>query len=718
MLGALAVALALIFRSKALVPLLGAALLGGAILSIHIYSLSNSALEAEVGKSATITGVVTSDPRAMRERVIGSRLLPSRSSFTMRVTEAEMGELSFRLRLPVRVVTEGAAPFFPGEAIRLNGRVTKSRERDVAALIVAAGEINRLSTAGPIRLALEKLRVELRERAAKFGGDAGALLPGLAIGDTSLQSLEFGRVMRRAGLSHLTAVSGANFAIVSAFIFSIVGWFVPRLSIQITITSATLLLFIILVRPTPSVLRAAVMAAIFLLARASGRRRQAASALAAAVAILLLLNPFQAFEPGFILSVSATAGLIFLAPRLEEVLARALPSWFAEILAVAAAASICCTPYLLFLSESVGAGTVISNVLVAPVIPVITILVFLAVFFLFPLPIASEFLLWLAHFGASWIVQVANWNKAAPQVSTSPTLALIFVAIAALYWKLRRSWILIFMLALVIIVVSARLAFPGSSWRLGQCDVGQGDALLVNLGSDAAALFDAGPEPALLERCLDLFGVSELPLVVLSHRHADHYAGFSGIGDRPIGEVWVNSLSEDYADRDLREITEGLRARIGGLEIKALWPPSTEVSFDALAGDGSTENNRSLVLALEIEGVRILVTGDIEPGAQESIAQASDLSGIDILKVPHHGSRFQAEPFLLEVQPGVALISVGANSYGHPDPELVARLTAMGSKVFRTDRDGAIALSWREGEGEPIFSARTLGKEWWRISWR
>jgi competence protein ComEC len=649
---------------------------------------------------------------------MGSRLLPSRTSFTIRATEVTLDELSYRLRVPVRVLSESAPPLYPGEEIRFTGRIAKSRELDVAALVITSGEIERLSTAGPIRSGLEKLRIKFRQRAAQLGGDAGALLPGLALGDTSLQTLEFESVMRRAGLSHLTAVSGANFAIVSAFIFAIVGWFVPRLSIQITIASATLILFIILVRPTPSVLRAAVMAAIFLLARASGRRRQAASALAVAVATLLLLNPFQAFEPGFILSVSATAGLIFLAPRLEVSLARALPSWLAEILAVAAAASICCTPYLLYLSESVGAGTVLSNVLVAPAIPIVTILVFLAALVVIPLPIVSDFLLWLAHFGAAWIVQVANWNREVLQISTSPTLVLLFIALAALYWRVRRRWVMALALALILLVTSARLAFPGSNWRVGQCDVGQGDALLVNLGNGAAALFDAGPQPALLERCLELFRVTELALVVISHRHADHYAGFSGIGDRLVGELWVNGGSDTYAVRNIREITEGVVGRVGGLVIKSLWPRATEPRFGAIAGDGSQENNRSIVLALELDGVHILVTGDIEPGAQELIAQSADLSDIEILKVPHHGSRFQAEPFLSEVRPAVSLISVGENSYGHPDAELIAPLSELGSKVFRTDHDGAIALSWRADEGKPIFSARKLGKEWWRISWR
>ncbi|MGA1591116.1 MAG: ComEC/Rec2 family competence protein, partial [Candidatus Nanopelagicaceae bacterium] len=126
-----------------------------------------------------------------------------------------------------------------------------------------------------------------------------------------------------------------------------------------------------------------------------------------------------------------------------------------------------------------------------------------------------------------------------------------------------------------------------------------------------------------------------------------------------------------------------------------------------------TENNRSVVAVVEIANLKILITGDIEPGAQQEIAK--DLASIDVIKVPHHGSRSQ-EPSLFNGA-SIFLISVGKNSYGHPDQGLISMLSSMG-RVFRSDRDGAISLGWRLDDlGEPIFSARQLRKDWWRISW-
>jgi competence protein ComEC len=121
-----------------------------------------------------------------------------------------------------------------------------------------------------------------------------------------------------------------------------------------------------------------------------------------------------------------------------------------------------------------------------------------------------------------------------------------------------------------------------------------------------------------------------------------------------------------------------------------------------------------------MNGVRILVTGDIEPEVQRLISEKYDLSDIDILKVPHHGSRFQDSSFISEVSPELSLISVGAgNSYGHPNSELIQELIERGSKVARTDSDGPISVAWRFDDSAKryIFTMKTMRKEWWRIQW-
>jgi competence protein ComEC len=290
----------------------------------------------------------------------------------------------------------------------------------------------------------------------------------------------------------------------------------------------------------------------------------------------------------------------------------------------------------------------------------------------------------------------------------------------------RRSFLFAISLVLIFVFINLapRLAFPGPAWRILQCDVGQGDALLVNLGGGAAILFDAGPDPNLLRRCLLSADVSNLPLVVLSHGHADHYFGFNELSSLvDIGTIWSNGseVIDQITSNRAISVEQGFQARIGDVEIDVLWPAAHSNNFSTLSGDGSAENNRSLVLLVTFDGVKLLITGDIEPEVQGLLAQRYDLTDIDVMKVPHHGSRFQDSSFIEEVSPEVSLVSVGAgNTYGHPSAEVLEGLYEMGSRALRTDHDGPVAVAWRFDDSAQryIFTMKSMRKEWWRIQWR
>jgi competence protein ComEC len=319
----------------------------------------------------------------------------------------------------------------------------------------------------------------------------------------------------------------------------------------------------------------------------------------------------------------------------------------------------------------------------------------------------------VADLGTSWIVYIASWSDSTPSLISSPVVILLLFNTIPIYRYLGRKVAYFYLALLLVVGTSERLLFPGNDWIVGQCDVGQGDALLVNLGSGSAMLFDAGPDPRLLNRCLEVFKIKRLPLVVVSHVHADHYEGIAGIGSRVVGELWSSREIDLLENVQNRIVRKGDKFQIGDSKVEVIWPNTGMETFESVAGDGSTENNRSVVAVVEISNLKILITGDIEPGAQQEIAR--DLAEIDVIKVPHHGSRFQ-EPSLFEGA-SIFLISVGKNSYGHPDQGLISMLSSIG-RVFRSDLDGAISLGWRLDDlGEPIFSARLLRKDWWRISW-
>lgn len=679
-----------------------------------------------IGDSSEVNvrAVVTSEPKQTATKVNGSRLHSGKLSFIARTSQISTSRGMSDVRVPIRILTTVASTHSLGEEIVASGELIQTAEKRVAATLIVSGDIKTSTPPSLVARFLTKVRLEFRERLARFDDDAGSLVPGMIIGDTSLQSSAFSERMRRAGLSHLTAVSGANFAIVSSLVFFMTRRIIPKLAPRLVVTSAFLILFLLLVRPSPSVLRAGVMAGVILVARASGNSRNSVAALATAISLLVLIDPFQAHEPGFILSVLATSGLIFIAPLLTAKMNRFLPEVIAELIAVPCAATIACTPYLLILAGEISTLSIFFNIAVAPVVAPITILGFLSLLTM-PIDFLSKALIWPAHLCAEWISTVARWSDSSPTIGVNFWLFTSYLLVVSLLY-IRRAYKALAVVTFVALVmcIAPQTIFPGRDWKIAQCDVGQGDALVLNIGEDNGILFDAGPDPRLLTRCLRSVGVKHLPLVVISHGHADHYFGANGLsGKFNIGQVWSNGNTNIDAalNFETTKVRRGLRASMGELSIEILWPDESERTFQSLGGDGSPENNRSVVALVTWNDSQILITGDIEPEVQARLSREFDLSSIDILKVPHHGSRFQDAGFLTEVSPEIALVSVGeGNSYGHPNAELLDSLADRGVRVFRTDHDGPISVSWRfdESARRYIFTTRTMKKEWWRVQWR
>jgi len=245
--------------------------------------------------------------------------------------------------------------------------------------------------------------------------------------------------------------------------------------------------------------------------------------------------------------------------------------------------------------------------------------------------------------------------------------------------------------------------WPPHGWVLAVCDVGQGDALVVNAGSGRAVVVDAGPEAALVDRCLDRLDVEVVPLVVLTHFHADHVAGLSGVYDgRRVGEVDVTWLAEPAARVEAVGRATGGRTRvpgygevrtIGQATLQVLGPVPGVTHHGDAADEGSGPNNASVVLLAQVRGVTMLLTGDVEPEAQAVLARSLPGLRVDVLKIPHHGSRYQDLEFLTSLQARVAVASVGeGNDYGHPAEETLDPLADAGAEVHRTDREGDVVV--------------------------
>ncbi|MFE6091329.1 ComEC/Rec2 family competence protein [Streptomyces massasporeus] len=741
---------------------------------------------------ATVTAEVelTSDPRLTRPRVRGDHVAPTAVLIDADVRRLQTaGGTAVTTRTPVLVIVDvdaappgraaaggrGRSPWLgllPSTRLRVSARLAPAMtggDRVAAVLRVRdRGEPDVVGEpSGPQRLA-GRLRAGLREATDGLPADPRALLPGLVVGDTSRITPELEEAFKETDLTHTLAVSGANFTILLALLLGPPGLaqhverrgLAPRLGISLRGTAVLggvlSLGFVIVCRPDPSVVRAAACGAVALLALATGRRRSMIPALATAVLLLVLYDPWLARSYGFLLSVVATGALLTLAPRWSAGLRRrGVPPRLAEALGAAAAAQALCAPVVAVLSARVSLVAVPCNLLAEFAIAPATVLGFAA---LATAPVAmpvAEALAWCAHWPAGWIARIARAGAALPGGGVDwpgswAGAALLLAATLGVVLVGRRLlghpwWCAACGLLLALVVVQpppltrAVTGWPPPGWRLVMCDVGQGDAMVLAAGEGTGVVVDAGPDPQLVDHCLRSLGISRVPLVVLTHFHADHVAGLPGVlRGRAVGAIETTGFEEpaDQAAFVRRLAAErripvtraaaGEQRRTGELSWQVVWPPPDsspssppdsppwtppQTPSGALPAHPPVPvhppvpegpNDASVAMLVRTAGLRLLLLGDLEPPAQRALARspaAEALEGVDVLKVAHHGSAYQDPGLIRRAAPRLALISCGEdNSYGHPAPGTVAALRAGGAAVLRTDRDGALAVAGGGGE--------------------
>ncbi|MFI9593020.1 ComEC/Rec2 family competence protein [Nonomuraea sp. NPDC052265] len=398
-----------------------------------------------------------------------------------------------------------------------------------------------------------------------------------------------------------------------------------------------------------------------------------------------------------------------------------LPRWLAEALAVSAAAQAAVTPVLVLMSGQLTLVAVPANLLVAPAVAPATLLGFAAALVAPIWPEAAAMLVVPAGYAVGWIVTVARWAVNVPLATVSwpgglPGLVLLAVAAAVAIPVLRhRPWRRMALVAagavLVVVLVVRPLtgAWPAKGWLMVMCDVGQGDGLVVAAGPGRGVVVDTGPDPVVMDRCLRRLGVEDVPLLVLTHPHADHVDGLSGVlRNRRVGAVIVSPrptavqssarISAVLARHRIPEgrAEPGTRWRFGPSELTVVAPDPASGGGNG-QGEGSVINNSSVVIHVRWRAGSALLAGDLETEAQDDLARHLTLRA-DILKTPHHGSNRQSPAFLASLGARAALISVGAgNDYGHPATSTLALLHRLGAAIYRTDRSGDLAVVEHEG---------------------
>ena len=707
-------------------------LLGTGIAALRILPLTTGPIAQASESNSVVSGIatITSDPVVTHSKEALNWNDRKLLRITLRIDTLTARGKTFNVGSPVMsFITDPeliaiAENYIPGQRFEFSGKLSPAPlGKPFAGYLKLLEPPVLIQSAPRYQMLAANLRSGLHE-SLRFSSDAAqGLVPGLALGDSSALKPELANQMKAAGLTHLIAVSGTNVTLLIVVVLAVLRGFRVNRNWQYFATVIALLAFVVLVRPQPSVLRATVMGLVALAATYSKSNRSPVPALSVAVIGLVALDPWLAVSYGFALSVAATAGLILWVNRIQTFLDRTIPKrvplWIIQTLTVTIAAQFSVFPILVALGSPISLSSIPANMLAVPLAGPAMVLGLLAALVTPLSQVLGTAIAWVAGCFAHLIAIVAQFSSAIdwlvipwPAGKFGIALALLSVSggvQVGLAWRrltaMQQSQsVSIVLAALVLLWINPLFTlkqWPVPNWVMVSCDVGQGDATVIRVGRNEAVVVDVGGDAKAIDRCLSDLHIKRIPVLLLTHFHADHVGGLEGaIGNREVGQIRVSPLNDPPSTTEF--VTDVLarlnqkstvmtypeRFVINSVSFTCIWPS------ELILGQGSDANNASVAIAVEVSGISILLAGDIEPPVQEKIFRDLPAIDFDVIKVAHHGSRYQSSNFASWANVEVAFISVGKdNDYGHPAPETISLYELTGSQVFRTDLGGDLAVS-------------------------
>ncbi len=665
-------------------------------------------------------------------KMVGEPYVKDGSRTSLAVARAELHELhALRTTLttvqPVVVFATGGlaeefARVVPGATYEVRGKLAPAERDAPEALVVRARSLSaQVKPPGPMDVLVNALRFGLRESTAHSPPQQAALVPSLVVGDTAKITEEMDVQFKAMSLSHLMAVSGSNLSLMLVVLLALTralgarGWWVRVMAM------GGVALFVLVCRGEPSVVRAAAMGLVAVSATGVGGSRRSIRNLALAVLCLMLVDPWLSRSWGFSLSVAACSGIALWSPSWVAGLSVWAPRWLAEAIAIPMAAQLATQPLITALSGQVSVVGVLANAVAGPFVGPATVLGLAAMCTTF-LPFLPLLLGWLAGWCVQpilWVAQLgsslpsAAWSWPATPVGVVLSAVGCLLAASAMVHVLRRGPTTVALVAALIVVSLVRpvtWGWPGH-WQAVFCDVGQGDATVLRAGPGTAVLVDTGPEAAPLMACLESVGIREVPLLVLTHFHADHIGGLQHVLDRyhpnvilvspygsPVDAAADVRREAASAGSEVLSAVSGEVLRVGDVVWTTVSAPETPPAGVGEGGQSGAENDSSVIGLGEVAGLRLLMPGDVEPPGQRRALATADLRGMSlgahVLKIPHHGSARQDAGFFEATSATLAVASAGEdNDYGHPARAALDLALKDGMTVARTDQDGSIAVS-------------------------
>jgi len=715
------------------------ALLGMLLTTIKVDLLDRSLLL----RAATDRGIID-----VYGTVIGElNLRGTYQNFTMRVEKIEISGKSYPVTESVRITLEREKDERPislsgGEKVEISDvmPVVPSDERfrrylynqEILTLITAGPSQVRIVEPAPfIPRTLASIRKEVRKRAFRFlDQEEAALLLGILLGEQksipSLIQTDFSR----AGVSHILAVSGEHVAMLALICVWVAKLLKLKTRNRYLLTTGCVVFFVLITGSKPSALRASLAIGIGIIGWLIGKEKHLVASLSAAALILLIYNAFFLFDIAFQLSFGASLAIAVLAPILELQFSHFPVSSFYsfKLLLVTAAVQIGLAPIVMYHFGELSVISVIANVFIVPlVMPILSLglaanilgsisyLLGYPLFAIVSLLLSSE--IKLAAFFAN-----SSFSSLPVNLSLGALLIYYFVLFVLIVFMRKREAVLktsTLLFASLVIPVGllwwqVLVCAPPRQFTCTFLDVGQGDSAVIRTPSGACVLIDGGQDPMIAKNLLSSEGVSKIDLLILSHPHADHLNGLVEVVERyRIGLVLDGGLKTDslqyrefraaISERQIPHLVakEKMRLKVGS-DLELI------VFSDKAAGSVESDlNNESLAAKVKYRDLSLLFPGDSESEEEQELCDWRGELGSSILKVPHHGSSNAADPrFLKYVRPQVAVISVGKdNKFGHPSPATAKMLESLGTKIYRTDKDGSVTIT-SDGRGFAVSTSR------------
>ena len=683
--------------------------------SLRLEALEHSLLVREMDRSAPVTAVVTGP---VRRSTFALRLPAEVQRFDERsLRERVLLELPLGRSPPQGAILElratVAAPRGPEDGFDERGWLA----RHGVHVVLKGRDWRIVGRRGGIGGLSDRLRAHVaRAIAPGLEGERHAVLAGIVLGEDEGLTDDLRDDFKASGLYHLLAVSGQNITFLALGVLGL-AWLlgIPRLAAELMAIGA-IASYVLAVGWQPSVVRAGVAGGLASLAWLASRPRDRWHFLALGAVVLLAWTPTSLLEPGFQLSFAAVGSIFLLVPRLRSALeGYPLTNWLREALAVSTACGAATAPILWLQFGSVPVYSLPANALVTLAIGPLLGIALVGSLIEPVLPSVALALGWLNGWLAAYIAACARLIGGLPfaQVGSATAVVVLLVTPVALFVlqrlpRWRRPLVVVSIAATVPALVAwqllpeARLP-PPTGLRITFLDVGQGDAILLQV-PEGAVLVDQGPPEADVARQLRGLGVRRLAALVLTHPQRDHIGGAEAVLQRlavdrvldprlAVSGPFERAALAEASDRGVPvvETRAGDAFRLGRLRIRVLWPDR--------AGTASEDPNLLPVVLLATYGeVDALLTADAETDVTARLLSRR----VEILKVAHHGS---ADPGLTgelrELRPALAVISCGRhNDYGHPTPSTLAALReSPGLRLYRTDEDGRVVL---ESDGRRI----------------